>query len=68
MEASPFECNMLAIESSKRSAHIAMIHAVFGAVEKINEEENGYSFAFEKDAITLVEIAGPPQIRPDGFR
>jgi hypothetical protein len=57
-EGSPFACNMTALAPAERSAHLATIQEVFGAVEEIRELSDGYSFRLANETAMLIKLAG----------
>jgi hypothetical protein len=55
--ASPFACDMTAIEVSKRGQHIATIDALFRSTGEIREMPNGYAFRLPNESDVLVKAA-----------
>jgi hypothetical protein len=54
---SSFACDMTAIEPEQRSAHLATIEKLFGAVESLRELPNGYSFRLPNESEVLLAAA-----------
>lgn len=54
---SPFACDMSAIASVQRTAHLANIDRLFRAVESLHELPNGYSFRLRNEAPMLMTLA-----------
>ena len=54
---SPFACDMSAIASDRRGAHLATINKLFRAVEGIRELPNGYSVRLPNDSDVLLTAA-----------
>ena len=53
--ASPYRCDMNAIDPGQRKQHIATAVALFGAVQEIRELPNGYAFRLPNDASLLLK-------------
>lgn len=54
---SPFACDMTAIRTDQRNAHLATIERLFRSVQSIRELANGYSFRLVNDLDTLLTAA-----------
>ena len=54
---SPFACDMTAIASDRRGAHLATINKLFRAVEGIRELPNGYSVRLPNESDVLLTAA-----------
>lgn len=48
---SPFACDMAAIATEHRDAHLAMIADLFGAVEEVRELSDGYAFRLPNELL-----------------
>lgn len=53
----PLSCNMGVFTSAQREAHIQATTQLMGAVEKIEEVENGYRFALPNETGLIMKIA-----------
>jgi hypothetical protein len=56
-KASPFACDMNAIEAGQRGRHIATIDELFRAVEGIRELPDGYAFRLPNESDVLLKAA-----------
>ena len=56
-KASPFACDMSAIATDQRDAHLATINKLFRAVESIRELPNGYSVRLPNESEVLLTAA-----------
>lgn len=54
---SPFACDMTAIETDQRAAHLATINKLFRAVESVREMPNGYTFRLPNESDILRTVA-----------
>lgn len=53
----PFSCDMSALAPGERERHLAMMKAVFGAVQEIRELADGYAFRLPNDAEMLIQVS-----------
>lgn len=56
-KASPFACDMTAIEPGQRGRHIATIDLLFRAAEGIRELPDGYAFRLPNESDVLLKAA-----------
>jgi hypothetical protein len=54
---SPFACDMTAIATHQRGAHLGTIGKLFRAVERVRELSNGYAFHLSNDPDVLQTVA-----------
>ncbi len=54
---SPFACDMTAIATDQRGAHLATIDKLFRAVESLHELPNGYAFRLPNESAVLLTTA-----------